>query len=132
MPRKRARMQALEQEQEKIAGEMTKLVQLKAYLAKTAGKLDQATWDKLFLSGEENRKIYEQNIEENNAELAEIKKEIEHATDGKIHVINNVYSGTRLIIGNDTYKVTDDIQFATFKYKDGQITYGPCEVSKIP
>jgi uncharacterized protein (DUF342 family) len=130
MPQKRARLLQLEQEQERIAGDMTKLVQLKAYLAKSAGKLDQATWDKLFLSGEENKKIYEQNILENNAELAEIKREIEHATDAKIHILNNVYAGTRLVIGNDAYKVTDDIQFATFRYKDGQITYGPCEVSK--
>jgi len=130
MPRKRARLQALEQEQEKLAGEMNKLVQLKAYLSKMAGKLDQEIWDKLFYSGEENRKIYEQNIEENDAELAEIKREIENATDGKVHVLNSVYAGSRIIIGSDTYKVNDDIQFATFRYSEGQITYGPCEKSK--
>ena len=130
MPRKRIRLQTLEKEMEKLALEIIKLDQLDAYLSKTKGKMDQETWDKLFLSGAENRRTYEQTMDDYKAEIGDLKHELEHATDGKVHVLNNAYAGTRIIIANDIYKVNDDIQYATFKYKDGQITYGPCEKSK--
>ena len=130
MPRKRARLQVLEKEMERISAEMVKLDQLTAYLAKSKGKMDQATWDKLNLSGAENRRINQQAIEEHNAEITELHNEIDHATRGKVHVLNNVYAGTRIIIANDTYKVVDDIQYATFSYRNGEVTYGPCEKSK--
>ena len=130
MPRKRARLQALEKEMERISAEMVKLDQLDAYLAKTKGKMDQATWDKLYLSGGENRRTNQQALQEDGLEVNDLKHEIEHATEGKVHVLNNVYAGTRIIIANDTYKVTDDIQYATFRYRNGEIIYGPCEKSK--
>ena len=130
MPRKRARLQELEKDMEHIALEIIKLNQLDAYLAKTKGKMDQETWDKLYLSGIENRRTYNQTMEEYQAEIGDLKHDIEHSTNGKVHVLGNVYAGTRIIIANDVYKVNDDIQYATFRYKDGQITYGPCEKSK--
>ena len=130
MPRKRVRLQTLEKDLEKLEGEMTKLDQLNVYLAKTKGKMDQETWDKLNLSGAENRRTYEQTIDEHKAEIGDLKHELEHSTDGKVHVLSNAYAGTRIIIANDIYKVNDDIQYATFKYRDGQIIFGPCEKSK--
>ena len=130
MPRKRIRIQNLEKEIEKLKAEIVKLDQLDAYLAATKEKLDPETWDKLNRSGLENRRADEQMLEDNNLEIQDLKYELEHATEGKVHVTDTAFDGTRIIIGNGIYKVTGDIQYATFRYKDAEVIYGPCEISK--
>ena len=130
MPQKRARMEFLEKETERLAGEMTKLDQLDAYLDKARAKLDAATFDKLYRSGIENRRIYTEQIKEFSEEIAVLKEELERAIDGKIHVLDTVYAGARVTIASDVYKVNDDMQYATFKFKDGQVVWVPCEKSK--
>ena len=64
------------------------------------------------------------------SEIDELKHELEHATDGRVHVLETIYHGARIVIGNCTYKVIDDVSYASFRYKNGEIVYGPCEVSK--
>ena len=130
MPRKRARIQTLEKEIEKLKGEMVKLDQLDAYLEKTKAKMDQKTWDQLFRSGAENRRLNEQSLDEYDEEITELRFELEHATEGKVHVFDTAFQGTRIIIGNGLYKVNDEIKYATFKYKDGEVVYVSCELSK--
>ena len=130
MPQKRARIMFLEKDMERLSGELTKLDQLDAYLNKTKGKLDPETWEKLNLSGIENRRVYRESIEEYSEELKRLQYEIEHATEGKVHVFDTAYRGARVIIGTDTYRINDDIQYATFKYRDGQVVYVPCEMRK--
>jgi len=130
MPRKRARIQVLEKEMERITAEAIKLDQLEAYLEKTKGSMDNETWTKLHLSGIENRRT---NSEEKLAfteEIEALKDEMEHATDSKVHVYETAFSGSRIIIGTSSYKVTDEISYATFKYSDGEVVYGICEFSK--
>jgi uncharacterized protein (DUF342 family) len=129
-PRKRARIQILEKEIDKIKGEMVKLDQLNAYLEKTKDKIDRAKWDQLFRSGAENRRNDEQLLEEFDAEINELRYELEHATDGKVHVFETAYYGTRIIIGNGMYKVSDELKYSTFRYKNGEVIFGPCELSK--
>ena len=128
--RKRERIQFLEKEVERLKGELIKLDQLSAYLEKTKDKMDKETWDKLFRSGVENRRINEESLSDFGSEVDSLKYEVEHATDGRVHVFETVYAGTRIIIGTDTYKVNDEISYATFRYKDGQVVYGSCELSK--
>ena len=128
--KKRERIKFLEREIERLNGEMVKLGQLDAYLEKTRAKMDKDTWDKLFKSGAENRRLNEENLEDYNAEMGVLKYELEHATEGKVHVFETAFHGTRIMIGNNTYKVNDEISFATFKFKNGEIVYGPCEISK--
>jgi len=128
--RKRERIKTLEREIERLHNEMVKLDQLDAYLEKAKTKMDTNTWDKLSRSGAENRRVNEESLEDCNAEMAGLRYELEHATDGKVHVFDTAFSGTRIIIGANTYKVNDEISFATFRFKDGEIVYGPCELNK--
>ena len=127
---KRERVQFLEKEIARLDGEIVKLDQLDAYLEKSKEKMDYETWDKLNRSGIENRKLNQESKEEFNAEMEGLKYELEHATDGKIHVFETVFPGSKIIIGSDIYKVNDEISFATFKFKDGKVVYGSCEISK--
>jgi len=130
MPRKRARIQVLERDIEQLKSEITKLDQLDAYLEKSKSKMDPDKWDKLFRSGAETRRINEQNMEEHCMEVAELKHELEHATDGRVHVFDTAFHGARIIIGNGIYKVSSDIKYSTFRYKNGEVVYGACELSK--
>ena len=129
-PRKRARIQALEKDMERLEADKIKLNQLDAYLAKTKGSMDNETWTKLQLSGVENRRINNEDTALAEEEIAALKDEIEHATDSKVHVFETAFSGSRVIIGSSVYKVTNEINYATFKYDNGEVVYGICEKSK--
>jgi len=130
MPRKRARILTLEKEMERLQADSIKLDQLDAYLTKTKGAMDNETWTKLYNSGVENRRI---NVEEKKAyvqEIATLKDEMAHATDSKVHVFETAFSGSRIVIGSSSYKISDEISYATFKYSDGEVIYGICEIVK--
>ena len=129
-PKKRARIQILEKEIERVKGDIVKLDQLDAYLEKSKDKLDPQKWDQLFRSGTENRRNHEQLLEDHKEEINELKYELERATEGKVHVFDTAYYGVKIIIGNGLYKVSDEIQYSTFKYKNGEVVYGSCELSK--
>jgi len=129
-PKKRIRIQTLEKEIERLKNEIVKLDQLDVYLEKSKEKMDPDTWDRLFRSGAENRRVDGQSLEEHTIEINDLKYELEHATESKVHVLDTAFGGTRIIIGNGIFKVTADIQYASFRYKDAEVTYGPCELSK--
>ena len=130
MPRKRVRYEELEKLMDKIEGEMVKLDQLDAYLAKSKEKLDPDTYDKLFRSGAENRKINQEKIEEYKQEMSDLRYELEHAVEGKVHVFDTAYPQSKILIASDQYKVTNEIQFATFRFKDDKVVYDTCEIKK--
>jgi len=130
MPRKRARLLVLEKETERLASDKLKLDQLDNYLAKSQGSMDNETWTKLHISGIENRRINNEDSEAVSAEIAALKYDMEHATESKIHVFETAFPGSRITIGSGQYKVNTEIGYATFKYSNGEVTYGPCEISK--
>ena len=130
MPQKRLRMTFLEKEMERISAEMIKLDQLDAYLLKAGTKLDKETYDKLYRSGTENRRIYTELMEQYPEEINTLKNEMDHATDGKVHVLDTAYAGARISISSDTYRVNDDTQYVTFKFRDGQVVCVPCEAKR--
>ena len=130
MPQKRARLSMLEKEIEKLNGEMAKLDQLDAYLERTQGKLDAETYDKLHRSGAENRRTYKELIADHKGEIDSLSDDLERATEGRVHIFDTAFAGVRVIISNDMYRVKDDIKYATFKYKDGEVVYVACEARK--
>ena len=130
MPRRRARMTFLEGETERLWGEMKKLDALDVYLEKNKGKLDAETWDKLYRSGVENRSTNRELLDGYAVEMRGLKEELDNATDGKVHVFDEVHPGTRITIAQGAYKVNDEITYSTFKFKDGQVIYVACEISK--
>jgi len=130
VPRKRARVQTLEQEIERIDNDRIKLNQLDAYLEKSKGKIPQETWEKLHLSGIENRRINEENYAAYTNEIKNLKYEIAHATKSKVHVFDTTFSGVQISIGSSMYKVTDEVIFATYKYSDGEVVCRSCEITQ--
>jgi len=130
MPRKRARILELEKEMERLGMDSTKLTQLDTYLEKTKETMEKEMWDKLFRSGVENRRINEEDTAAVKTEMEALKHEMEHATDSKVHVFETAFEGSRVVIGSSAYKISDDISFASFRFSDGEVVYGPCELSK--
>ena len=127
---KRERLTYLEKELDRLEGDMIKLDQLDAHLKKTKGKLDEDTWQKLYLSGGENRRKNAALMDEYFSEMKTLQAEIQAATRGKVHVLDTAYGGASIKIASETYRIDDDINFATFKHKDGEIVWGPCEAKK--
>ena len=130
MPRKRARLVTLEKEMERLDADRVKLTQLDAYLERTKTTMEEEMWEKLYKSGMENKKLNEDETAAVEEELNTIRYEMDHATDSKVHVLETAFNGSRIGIGSGTYKVNEDISFATFRYSDGEIVYGPCEKNK--
>ena len=130
MPRKRTRIMLIEKELERLSADLLKLDQLDTYLEKSMGNMDQAMWDKLHYSGLENRKIHTDEKEAYVAELEQLKEELSHASESKVHVLNTIYTGSRITIGSNSYKVKDEFEFATFRSSGGEITFTTCEKSK--
>ena len=129
MPRKQARLRFIDNEIKKADTEKNKLDQLDTYLARSKGTMDSKMWELLHTSGVENRRLHTENLNNLNKEKERITYEIEHATMGMIHILDTVFSGTKVLIGSNSYNVNDEIRFASFKYRDKQIIYGPCELS---
>ena len=130
MPRRRARMAFLEGETERLWGEIKKLDALDVYLEKNKEKLDAETWEKLYRSGVENRIANQELLDGYAVEMSVLKEELDNATEGKVHVFDEVHPGTRITIAQGAYKVNDEITYSTFKFKDGQVVYVACEISK--
>jgi len=130
MPRKRARLLVIEKEMERLEGDKVKLDQLDTYLAKSKGAMDNETWTKLHISGVENRKINDADTKAYTEEMEELKYEMEHATDSRVHVFDTAFSGSKVGIGSSAFAVNDEISYATFRYSNGEVVWGPCEISK--
>lgn len=130
MPQKRDRLAFLEKDTDRLTVEIGKLDVQDAYLAKSKDKMDGATWDRLTRSLAESRRTNTALLNEYSEEMASLKVEIENATNGKLHVYDTAYPGTRIMISTDTLRLNDEIKYATFKFMDGKITYVPCEMRK--
>ena len=130
MPSKRARLQHLQKELQRLGSEQTKLEMLEAYLEKSKATMNPETWEKLYRSGVEHRNMNTKEIVEYSKELDDLNYDLEHATDGRIHVLETVFSGSRVLIGSDIYVATDEISYVSFRYSEGQVVFGACELSK--
>ena len=130
MPSKRAHLQYLQKEIQRLECDQAKLDMLEEYLERSKPKMSKNTWEKLYNSGVENREINAKELAVYTKELEELKFELENVTDGRIHVLETVYSGARVLIGSDTYIANSEISFVSFRYNNGQIVYGSCELTK--
>ncbi|MCL1828981.1 MAG: FapA family protein [Oscillospiraceae bacterium] len=128
MPEKISRLKFLKTELERIAAEDEKINQLEAYLVKTDNLPDEkrAAIEK---SVTETRGRNTQLSEKYSDECNELEAEAERAVDGKVHCTMTVYPGTKISLGKASYRVDDEIKYATFKYREGNVIFGSCEVS---
>jgi len=130
MPRKRTRLNQLESEISYLQGEQSKLDKLDYYLENSKNTINIEKWDLLHKSSIENRKFNAGLINEYTAEKDNLIYELEHSNEGKIHVLDTVFSGSHVLIGSDRYTVDDEISYVSFKRDDSNVVYGPCEISK--
>ncbi len=63
-------------------------------------------------------------------EINDLKLRIARANNGKVNVLERIYPGVTITIGGFTYTVREAIDYVTFKVRDGEIVYGPCEVAR--
>lgn len=127
MPIKRTRITLIEKELERLRADEVKLDQLDNYLEKSKETMEQAMWDKLHISGVENRRINTDEREAYTHELAQLKEELANAKESRVHALHTAFAGTRITIGSSSYKVNDEIDYATFRFSEGEIVFGPCE-----
>ena len=130
MPRRRTRLAAVEKELERLVAERVKLNQLDAYLKKTKGSMNNETWTGLYNSSRINMQVNVEDTAVYTEEYNSLVYEMDHATESKVHVFETVFNGARIVIGSNTFKINDEISYATFKNNDGEVVYGPCEKSK--
>ena len=130
MPKKRARILTLEKELERLDNDKLKLDQLETYLEGTKETLNPETWDKLHRSEVENRRINEEDMGTHSAEMALLRDELSHSTESRVHVFDTAFAGSRITIGSSALKITETTTYATFRYSDGEVVYGPCELDK--
>jgi len=130
MPRKRTRLQQLETEISFLNAEQAKLDRLDYYLEKSKNQISNEKWTLLHKSSVENRKFNKGLIDEYTTEKDSLVYELEHSTEGKIHVLDTVFSGSQVLIGSDRYTVNDEISYVSFTRNDSNVVYGPCEISK--
>jgi uncharacterized protein (DUF342 family) len=115
---------------ERLAGERENLDKLDRYLEKTKGVMAPEKWELLHVSSVENRCANAESFKEFSNEQSNLVYELEHATNGMIHVLNTVFTGSRVLIGPDSYTVNDEINYVSFKHSDDHVVFGPCELSK--
>ncbi|MCL2627374.1 MAG: FapA family protein [Oscillospiraceae bacterium] len=129
-PRKRERLALIKSDINKLMLEQIKLNQLDSYLSNAQGVIDAKKWDILYRSSVENRKANNEMLLELSAEKDALEHELENATDSMVHVFNTMFPGSRVLIGQSTYVVKEDISYASFKHKDNEVIYVPCELKK--
>ena len=122
-PRKRDRMKFLQDNLAKLKDELEKLEKLAVYLSKPKNNLteqERLTMRKnALLKAQELANTYSENTEE----LNRITVESDAATNGRVHVSDTVNPGVKISISAGTFKVEDTIQYATFKYRQGELTF---------
>ncbi|ABW19054.1 FapA family protein [Alkaliphilus oremlandii] len=60
-------------------------------------------------------------------ELTEMSERFKESNNGKVHAAKVVYQGVKIIIGNVSRQIYDELATCTFYIKDGEVTFGPYE-----
>lgn len=125
-PFKRNRIDVLEQELSRIDEELDKLSKLDVYLKKAAEAGDES---KAALYASVSESILQNNNTkaEYAEELQQLKAELKSAVDGKVHVLGSIHPGCKISIGSGIYRVEREIPYSTFKFREGEVVFGPCE-----
>jgi len=76
----------------------------------------------------QTRSVFVQNLSNYQKELSYIEKQIEFLTKGKIKVESTIYPGVKIIIGNNTMFIRDEIKHCTIYRENNEIKIGPFEL----
>ncbi len=77
---------------------------------------------------EANRSLLRQSAEAT-AERDTLRASMESVTGGRVHVLNTIFPGARVVIGSAVYIVENPIDYATFRVMDGDVGFVACEYS---
>jgi|GEM_PF-881579 len=89
----------------------------------TIGLETNTLYQKLIKAKEQLEQDYIQCAEE----ITMLRTVLAKKSGGKIHVTSSICQDVRLIIDSLQYIVESSMEYVTFKYKDGDIVFGPCE-----
>lgn len=70
-----------------------------------------------------------QEIAEIDSQIQELTQAVENVNNGKVHILDRAFSGAKIVISGASMSVDSDIEFATFKKRDGEVTMSSCEYS---
>lgn len=129
MPAKLARLKFLKIELERLEAEELKIQQIELYLSKAANiPHDKRLPLEQSVAGTRERSA--QLLREYTEEYNRLEYEMAGATDGRVHCTLTVYPGVKISIGKSIYKVEEQTNYATFKYRDGSVVFTACEASR--
>ncbi|MGI6176570.1 MAG: FapA family protein [Christensenellales bacterium] len=123
-PELRIRLGELTKQYAQIKAQLEKLQGLsRVQTHKSADAYRQELWDKLM----EGREQLEQTHDQLSREIEEIKQKLSDSSGGLVHTMGTVYPDVKITIGSAAYTTYDMVEFATFRYKDGEVGFSACE-----
>lgn len=90
---------------------------------KKANRLDNKK-DQLYKKVEKTKIVLMEELERLNNEYMQLNKQIMSITEGKIKVLDVVYPGVKVIIGNSSFTVREEMKRCTFYIEGGEIKIG--------
>lgn len=90
---------------------------------KKANRLDNKK-DQLYKKVEKTKIVLMEELERLNNEYMQLNKQIMNITEGKIKVLDVVYPGVKVIIGNSSFTVREEMKRCTFYIEGGEIKIG--------
>lgn len=131
-PERRERLRFLQTEIARIQAEIEKLKHLVKLLGSTniPGEPDVRT--KARENAVHSLQVDIETLPALVGEYGELFAQIETAQDGKVHVSRTAHKGVRILLGANVYQVTGDLDYVTFKMRDGRADYVPYAFSGVP
>ncbi len=105
--------------------ELKKIIKIYKLLErlKKANRLDNKK-DQLYKKVEKTKIVLMEELERLNNEYMQLNKQIMSITEGKIKVLDVVYPGVKVIIGNSSFTVREEMKRCTFYIEGGEIKIG--------
>lgn len=105
--------------------ELKKIIKIYKLLErlKKANRLDNKK-DQLYKKVEKTKIVLMEELERLNNEYMQLNKQIMNITEGKIKVLDVVYPGVKVIIGNSSFTVREEMKRCTFYIEGGEIKIG--------
>lgn len=59
-----------------------------------------------------------------------LTEKMENVTSGKVHALETIYPGAKVVIGSSHYSIENPIDYATFHLVEGEVVFGACDYNQ--
>lgn len=122
LPETQTKLKDLETERTQLKAQLDRLAMLGE--AEPADPARREIWQKLVAGRDGVQAAYDKV----NDDIAACREAMSRSSGGKVHVTGVVYQGVRIVIDQAPYMVPTSLEYATFKYRDGNVAYTACEI----